>query len=97
MALVQKSNKKSVTILLSVLVGVTVIGLLVYFLVIAPPDVDPNVNTSNNIVQRDLPIYTTFGEDLFDDPRFRALVPYGDLPVDLGDVGRTNPFEKPSP
>lgn len=30
--------------------------------------------------------------DILNDPRFQNLRPYGDLPVEVGETGRENPF-----
>ncbi len=96
MALVQKRNPKRNLILLAAAGGAVVVGLIAYFLFIAPPSSSTS-SGDNQVVQRDLPIVNDFGEKIFDDPRFQSLQPYGDLPVDRGAIGRSNPFEPPSP
>lgn len=81
-------------ILIGGLGAAIVIGALLYFFVIAPPAAEPIVN-NDPTTQRDLKIIQDFGESVLSDPRYRALKPAGDLPVNVGNIGRDNPFTSP--
>lgn len=94
MALVQKRNSSKTFILLGVLGAIIVAGALLYFLWLAPPSTTTNTTTSVGAA-RDLPIVSDFGDAVFSDPRFKSLESYGKLPVNIGNVGRANPFKKP--
>jgi flagellar basal body-associated protein FliL len=95
MALVQKQRSERTILLLGVFGAIVVAGLLLYFLWIAPPSSTTN-STSSSTTKRDVPIVTDFQDELFADPRFKALKQNGDLPVNIGNVGRENPFVQPS-
>lgn len=94
MALVQKRNTKRTATLLTVMGVIIVGGIILYFTWIAPPSGTPTSQT--DLTRSDLPIVTDFGEEIFNDPRYQALEPFGDLPVNIGNTGRINPFNPPS-
>ena len=93
MALVQKRNTKRTVTLLAVMGVIIVGGLILYFTWLAPPAGTPTTQT--DLTQRDLPIVSDFGEQISNDPRYQSLEPFGDLPVNIGQTGRDNPFEPP--
>jgi hypothetical protein len=94
MALVQKRNTQKNMILFGGLGAAAVIAIVVYFTVIAPPASGP-VENNDQVAQRDLKIIQDFGEDVLTDPRYQALKPAGDLPINIGNIGRPNPFSVP--
>ena len=94
MALVQKKNSQRTIILIIILVVVIGGGSLFYFFWVVPPVSTTTSTTQDKVIIRDLQIISDFDDDLFDDPRYRSLEPFGDLPVNLGNIGRDNPFEE---
>ncbi len=95
MALVQKQRSERTILLLGVFGAIVVAGVLLYFFWIAPPTSTTNSSTVDT-TKRDTPVITDFDDEVFADPRYRSLKEYGDLPVNIGNVGRENPFIQPS-
>lgn len=95
MALVKKQISIQ-RLLILVVVVVIVIGVIVFVLVggTGGDQATPTTNLQDRTIEQPLP--STLGESLFDDPRYTELEPHGDLPVQIGDVGRDNPFVPPA-
>lgn len=97
MALVQKRNPKRTLTLIIVLITVVVGGVVTWRLRQAPSS-SPDQVPTGSFRGSDLPIYTTFGEELYTTEQFRALHDYleGTTPVPEVNVdasqGNPNPF-----
>lgn len=88
MALVQKRDPKKTILLAVVLVAVLAGAGLTYWLLTR----EPVSTTTSSAQSRDLPIITSFGEDLLNSQRVKNLKSYGQLPVPAEPFGNNNPF-----
>lgn len=97
MALAQKRNTRRTTILMIVLAVAVIGGGVYYYLSTRTPSVSEEV-TFTGAKGTDLPILTSFGEDLYAAPRFRALynfllnAPPPDLDPPSVESRNPNPF-----
>ncbi len=100
MALVRKTTSKKKTIILLSVFFVLLLagGIYLYSLSVGKGTVDVTDTTTRQL-------QTTLGElrsidqrlqpdleQLLSDVRYKELTPYGTLPVEIGEMGRPNPF-----
>ncbi|MBI4089821.1 MAG: hypothetical protein HY421_00295 [Candidatus Kerfeldbacteria bacterium] len=97
MALVQKQNPKRTLILTTALIAVVAGGVITLLILQRPSQTSVQVPT-RSFRGSDLPIYSTFGEELYTTEQFRALHDYleGTPPIPDANVNASqrnpNPF-----
>lgn len=101
MALVQKQTSRRKLAIMYV-AFFAVLGTTLYVVFFAgkgPTDIGGVADSSVDSLQKNLDRVQTVDERLLrdleklsDDVRFQELKPYGDLPVEVGPMGRPNPF-----
>lgn len=90
MALVKKRSQSSRLVVIGVVV--VVVAGIGYFL-LQQFYLNPSLtNTPGTGIDRTSQVIQNFGEDILQDPRYRALQPYGTEPVPPGDTN-PNPFQ----